>query len=62
MYNLRISKLPLSLGNECCGIRIVPQYFQQSRDSYEFKDFKHLMNKKQGLLLLVVQLALGKAL
>lgn len=61
MYYLRFSTLPLSLGNESCVIRIVPQYFQQRRDSYEFKDFKHLMNKKQGLLLFSGPTGSGKS-
>lgn len=52
VYYLRISTLPLSIGSESCVIRIVPQYFQNKKETYEFNDFKHLMNKKQGLLLL----------
>ena len=51
IYYLRILTLPLSLGNESCVIRIVPLYFSKKRESYEFDDFRHLMNKKQGLLL-----------
>ncbi|BBD89917.1 competence type IV pilus ATPase ComGA [Staphylococcus caprae] len=61
IYYLRISTLPLSLGNESCVIRIVPQYFQQKRESYEFNDFKHLMNKKQGLLLFSGPTGSGKS-
>ena len=56
VYYLRISTLPLSIGSESCVIRIVPQYFQNKKETYEFNDFKHLMNKKQGLLLLQDQL------
>ncbi|MBO1197940.1 type II/IV secretion system protein [Staphylococcus simiae] len=51
LYFLRISTLPLSLGLESCVIRIVPQYLQNQQSPYNFNDFKHLMNKKQGLLL-----------
>ena len=62
LYYLRISTLPLSLGNESCVIRIVPQYFQTTRESYEFKDFKHFMKKKQGLLLFSGPTGSGKVL
>lgn len=61
LYYLRISTLPLSLGNESCVIRIVPQYFQTKRESYEFKDFKHFMKKKQGLLLFSGPTGSGKS-
>ena len=61
LYYLRISTLPLSLGNESCVIRIVPQYFQTTRESYEFKDFKHFMKKKQGLLLFSGPTGSGKS-
>lgn len=61
LYHLRISTLPLSLGKESCVIRIVPQYFQQKRDSYDFKDFKYLMNNKQGLLLFSGPTGSGKS-
>ena len=62
LYYLRISTLPLSLGNESCVIRIVPQYFQTTRESYEFKDFKHFMKRNKVYFCLVDQLALAKVL
>lgn len=61
VYYLRISTLPLSLGNESCVIRIVPQYFQNQKANYEFKDFQHLMHKKQGLLLFSGPTGSGKS-
>lgn len=61
IYFLRISTLPLSLGQESCVIRIVPQFFQQQKSTYKFNDFKHLMNKKQGLLLFSGPTGSGKS-
>ncbi len=61
VYYLRISTLPLSIGSESCVIRIVPQYFQNKKETYEFNDFKHLMNKKQGLLLFTGPTGSGKS-
>lgn len=61
IYYLRISTLPLSLGVESCVIRIVPQYFQNEKSFYQFRDFKHLMNKKQGLLLFSGPTGSGKS-
>ncbi len=61
VYYLRISTLPLSIGCESCVIRIVPQYFQSKKETYEFKDFKHFMNKKQGLLLFTGPTGSGKS-
>lgn len=61
IYFLRISTLPLSLGQESCVIRIVPQFFQPQKSTYKFNDFKHLMNKKQGLLLFSGPTGSGKS-
>ncbi|HEI7113496.1 TPA: type II/IV secretion system protein [Staphylococcus aureus] len=58
---LDVSTLPLSLGQESCVIRIVPQFFQQQKSTYKFNDFKHLMNKKQGLLLFSGPTGSGKS-
>ena len=57
----RISTLPLSLGIESCVIRIIPQYFQAKKEYKEFNDFKHLVNKKQGLILLTGPTGSGKS-
>lgn len=61
IYFLRISTLPLSLGQESCVIRIVPQFFQPQKSTYKFNDFKHLINKKQGLLLFSGPTGSGKS-
>ena len=37
LYYLRISTLPLSLGNESCVIRIVPQYFKLHENHMNLK-------------------------
>lgn len=60
-FYLRISTLPLSLGIESCVIRIIPQYFQAKKEYKEFNDFKHLVNKKQGLILLTGPTGSGKS-
>ena len=61
LYYLRISTLPLSLGNESCVIRIVPQYFQTKRESYEFKDFKHFMKRNKVYFLFSGPTGSGKS-
>lgn len=61
IYYLRISTLPLSLGSESCVIRIIPQYFQVKKEFKDFRDFKHLMNKKQGLILFTGPTGSGKS-
>ncbi|MCE5089780.1 competence type IV pilus ATPase ComGA [Staphylococcus devriesei] len=61
IYYLRVSTLPLSLGIESCVIRIIPQYFQCKKEYKDFKDFKYLMNKKQGLILFTGPTGSGKS-
>ena len=61
IFYLRISTLPLSLGVESCVIRLIPQYFTSKREYKDFNDFKSLMNKKQGLILLTGPTGSGKS-
>lgn len=61
IFYLRISTLPLSLGIESCVIRLIPQYFTSKREYKDFNDFKSLMNKKQGLILLTGPTGSGKS-
>ena len=61
IFYLRISTLPLSLGIESCVIRLIPQYFTSKREYKDFNDFKPLMNKKQGLILLTGPTGSGKS-
>ncbi|MEJ7218280.1 competence type IV pilus ATPase ComGA [Staphylococcus gallinarum] len=61
LYYLRISTLPLSLGNESCVIRIIPQFFSEPKRSSELLDLYRLMNKKQGLILLSGPTGSGKS-
>ena len=61
IFYLRISTLPLSLGVESCVIRLIPQYFTSKREYKDFNDFKPLMNKKQGLILLTGPTGSGKS-
>ncbi|GEP84730.1 type II secretion system protein E [Staphylococcus piscifermentans] len=61
LYNLRISTLPLSLGMESCVIRLSPQYYSQDSKMAGPKNFYHLMNKKQGLILFTGPTGSGKS-
>ncbi|PKI15550.1 competence protein ComGA [Staphylococcus shinii] len=61
IYFLRISTLPLSLGNESCVIRIIPQYFQKHKNNQNITHLYNLMNKKQGLILLSGPTGSGKS-
>ena len=61
IFYLKISTLPLSLGVESCVIRLIPQYFTSKREYKDFNDFKSLMNKKQGLILLTGPTGSGKS-
>lgn len=61
LFYLRISTLPLSLGNESCVIRIIPQYFQKQSHSSSIKSLYSLMNKKQGLILFSGPTGSGKS-
>ncbi|MDN8935066.1 ATPase, T2SS/T4P/T4SS family, partial [Staphylococcus aureus] len=42
-------------------IRIVPQFFQQQKSTYKLNDFKHLINKKQVLILFSGPTGSGKS-
>ncbi|PNZ57882.1 competence protein ComGA [Staphylococcus casei] len=61
LFYLRISTLPLSLGNESCVIRIIPQYFQKQSHGSGIKSLYRLMNKKQGLILFSGPTGSGKS-
>ncbi|MDH9159976.1 competence type IV pilus ATPase ComGA [Staphylococcus succinus] len=61
LFYLRISTLPLSLGNESCVIRIIPQYFQKQSHGSSIKSLYSLMNKKQGLILFSGPTGSGKS-
>ena len=61
IYKKLLIYMKFQSGLESCVIRIVPQYFQTTRESYEFKDFKHFMKKKQGLLLFSGPTGSGKS-
>ncbi len=61
LYFLRISTLPLSLGNESCVIRIIPQYFQKQSQVNNIDNLYRLMNKKQGLILFSGPTGSGKS-
>ncbi|PTI40538.1 competence type IV pilus ATPase ComGA [Staphylococcus casei] len=61
LFYLRISTLPLSLGNESCVIRIIPQYFQKQSHGSGIKSLYSLMNKKQGLILFSGPTGSGKS-
>lgn len=61
LFYLRISTLPLSLGNESCVIRIIPQYFQKQSHGNSIKSLYSLMNKKQGLILFSGPTGSGKS-
>lgn len=60
LYYLRVSTLPINLGNESCVIRITPQYFQNiALENTE--DICSLMEKKQGLILFSGPTGAGKS-
>lgn len=61
IYYLRVSTLPLSLGNESCVIRIIPQYFQTKNSAHSIKELYSLMSKKQGLILFSGPTGSGKS-
>ncbi|SUM33229.1 DNA transport machinery protein [Staphylococcus gallinarum] len=48
LYYLRISTLPLSLGNESCVIRIIPQFFSEPKRSSELLDLYASVKKGFG--------------
>ncbi|MDK9851372.1 competence type IV pilus ATPase ComGA [Staphylococcus equorum] len=61
IFYLRISTLPLSLGNESCVVRIIPQYFQKQNITHDIEKLYTLMNKKQGLILFSGPTGSGKS-
>ncbi|MDP4468354.1 competence type IV pilus ATPase ComGA [Staphylococcus hyicus] len=60
LYYLRVSTLPLNLGNESCVIRITPQLFHTDINQTAY-DIQKTMEKKQGLILFSGPTGAGKS-
>lgn len=60
LYYLRVSTLPLNLGNESCVIRITPQLFHTDINQTVY-DIQKIMEKKQGLILFSGPTGAGKS-
>ncbi|MCO4331319.1 competence type IV pilus ATPase ComGA [Staphylococcus hyicus] len=60
LYYLRVSTLPLNLGNESCVIRITPQLFHTDINQTTY-DIQKIMEKKQGLILFSGPTGAGKS-
>ncbi|UWF55686.1 competence type IV pilus ATPase ComGA [Staphylococcus hyicus] len=60
LYYLRVSTLPLNLGNESCVIRITPQLFHTDINQTAY-DIQKIMEKKQGLILFSGPTGAGKS-